>query len=336
MLAAACQPLHLPRMPRSLRSRVWLVLSLGLMVGACERNSNTPGGETAPGAAQAGHPAGAPQSAQAASWNSAAAGPALFAAGGNPSDAVDVLPRYDDSTIAQAPRTDTLLDRRPSVDLLSRRGLVGVATVSPVTPGNFTGSCTTWQTAHVSTTDGPPADWSVGFISGHAQALPMDSMSALSQADSSVRAADVARVAAALPNDTAPSFHGLPFALRDAHRFILPSGDTVIAAEVVRRLNIEANPSEEHLLVIMERDTIPGHNGGPPPFIAAYSERTSGPEDDVESAEVLAAAILGRGAHAITALIIGRDYGDGSSYTLVQRVAPRQWRELWNSAYVGC
>jgi hypothetical protein len=247
-----------------------------------------------------------------------------------------VLPRYDDSSIANAPRTDTLLDRHPSIDLLSRRGLIGVATVSPVNPGNFSGSCTAWPTAHVSTAQGPPPDWSVGFISGHAQALPMDSMAALSAADSSVRAADIARVASALPNDTAPAFRGLPFAVRDAHRFTLPSGDTIIAAEVVRRLNLEANPSEEHLLIIMERDTIPGHNGAPPPYVAAYSERTSGPEDDVEMAEVLAAAILGHGPHPIAALIVGRDYGDGSSYSLIERMAPRQWRAQWNSAYVGC
>ena len=74
----------------------------------------------------------------------------------------------------------------------------------------------------------------------------------------------------------------------------------------------------------------------PPPWIAAYSERTSGPEDDVEAAEVLTAVTLGHPPAAISAIIIGRDYGDGSSYSLIQRVAPRQWRLQWNSAYVGC
>lgn len=256
--------------------------------------------------------------------------------GGNPSDAVDVLPRYNDSTIADAPQTDTLLDHHPKVDLFSRRGLVGSATLSPESPGNFSGSCTTWPTAHVSSGDGPPPEWTVAFIAGHAVGLPMDSMGMLSAADSSARAIDVARVTAALPNDTAVNFRGIPFVVRDAHRFILPSGDTVISAEVVRRLNQEANPAEEHMLVVMERDTVPGHNGAPPPYVAAYSERTSGPEDDVESAEMLAAVILGRGPSAITALIIGRDYGDGSSYTLLQRVAAHQWRLQWNSAYVGC
>jgi len=164
----------------------------------------------------------------------------------------------------------------------------------------------------------------------------MDSMAALSSSDSGLRAADVARVAAALPNDTAPAFRGLAFVVRDAHRFTLPAGDTIIVAEVVRRLNQEANPAEEHLLVVMERDALPGHNGAPPPWIAAYSERTSGPEDDVEAAEVLTAVILGHAPSGVAAIVVGRDYGDGSSYSLIQRVTPRLWRLQWNSAYVGC
>lgn len=323
-------------MSRRLVSALWVAASVSTLAAlACERTTPTPAATTpASPTGQPGEPTHQP--ASAAAWNVSAAGPALFTAGANPSDAVDILPRYTDSSIADAPRTDTLLDHHPNVDLFTRRGLAASATLSPSSPGNFSGSCTTWPTAHVSAGGGPPPEWSVGFIAGHATAMPMDSMGALAGTDSATRAADVARVASALPNDTAAAFRGLAFVVRDAHRFTLPSGDTVIAAEVVRRLNQEANPAEEHLLVVMERDTIPGPNGAPPPWIAAYSERTSGPEDDVEAAEVLAAVILGHGPSALRAIIVGRDYGDGSSYSLIQRVAPRQWRLVWNSAYVGC
>ena len=124
--------------------------------------------------------------------------------------------------------------------------------------------------------------------------------------------------------------------MRDAHQFTLPSGDTVLAAEVVRRLNQEASPQEEHLLIVLERDTLPGPGGAAPPYIAAYSERVSGAEDDVESSEMLAAVLLGRGPRQRAAIVIGRDYGDGSSYTLLERVGPRRWRARWNSAYAGC
>jgi hypothetical protein len=164
----------------------------------------------------------------------------------------------------------------------------------------------------------------------------MDSVATLNAQDSARRAADVARVASVIPGDTAPAFRGLPYAVRDAHRFTLPSGDTVIAAEVVRRLNQEDNPQEEHILIIMERDTVPGPNGAPQPYIAAYSERTSGPEDDVETDEVLAGVLLGHDPHGIPTIILDRDYGDGNAYTLIQRSARRVWRARWSSAYVGC
>jgi hypothetical protein len=310
--------------------------ALVIAPAACERKAPAERG-AASSSAPANEAAAAPAPAAAtAGWNDTIAGPDLFVAGANSSDAVAVLPRYTDSTLGDAPATDSVLARRPRVDLFARRGAVGPATLTPGAAGNFSGSCTAWPTARVTTPQGAPPDWSVAFVGGHAVALPMDSVAALSSADSARRAAAVAHAASALPNDTAAAFRGLPFAIRDAHRFTLPSGDTVIAAEVVRRLNQEANPQEEHLIVILERDTVAGPNGAPPPYVAAYSERTSGPEDDVETSEVLAGVVLGRGAHATPALVIGHDYGDGSSYTLLQRTAPRRWRARWNSAYVGC
>ena len=269
-------------------------------------------------------------------WNDTIAGPSLFVAGANPTEAIDVMPRFTDSTVVEAPATDTALARHPEVELFARKGLVGTAKLSSQADGNFSSSCTTWPTAHVNTVGGPPPDWSVAFATGHATALPMDSVPVLSQTDSAKRAAEVARVASALPNDTAQSFRGIPFSLRDAHRFVLPSGDTVIAAEVVRRLNQEANPEEEHIFILMERDTVRATPGTPPAYIAVYSERTSGAEDDVETDEVLAGVLLGRGSKVIPTIVLARDYGDGNSYTLIQRTGPRQWRARWSSAYVGC
>lgn len=269
-------------------------------------------------------------------WNDTVAGRDLFVAGANPTEAIDIMPRFTDTTLTSAPELDTVLARHPQVDLFARQGHVGTATLSAQAEGNFSGSCTTWPTAHVNTSDGPPPDWSVAFIAGHASALPMDSVPVLNAQDSAKRAAQIARVASALPNDTAESFRGVPFSLRDAHQFTLPSGDTVIAAEVVRRLNQEANPEEEHILIIMERDTVPGPNGAPPQFIAAYSERTSGAEDDVETDEVLAGVLLGHGPRVTPTIVLDRDYGDGNAYTLIQRTAPRQWHPRWSSAYVGC
>ncbi len=304
-------------------------------LGGCERRGSARATGAPAGASATASPTALPPPAATSTWNDSLAGPELFVAGGSPSDAVDVLPHYTDSSITDAPSADSLLDRHPHVDLFTRGGQVGTATLTPAASGNFSGSCTTWPTAHVTVPEGPPPDWSVAFTKGHATALPMDSIPVLSPQDSARRAAEIARVASALPNDTAAAFRGLPFSVRDAHRFVLPSGDTVIAAEVVRRLNQEDNPEEEHIILLLERDTT-ARAGNPGSSVAAYSERTSGPEDDVESAEVLAGVMLGRGSQAVPTLIVGRDYGDGNSYTLIQRTGPHVWRARWNSAYVGC
>jgi len=314
--------------------------ALGLLVAiiGCERSR--------PPAESAGSPAAAPtgaasgpgpaQPARLAGWNDTIAGPVLFVVGANSAEAVVVLPRFTDSTIGDAAGSDSLLDHHVRADLFTRRGIAGTAALARAAAGKFSGSCTAWPTAHLTTPQEPPPDWSVGFTAGHALTLAMDSMIGLPSVDSARRAAAIAHAASALPNDTAAAFHGIPFSVRDAHQFILPSGDTVLAAEVVRRLNQEASPQEEHLLIVLERDTLPGPGGATPPYIATYSERTSGPEDDVESSEMLAAVLLGHAPRQRPAIIISRDYGDGSSYTLLERVAPRRWRARWNSAYVGC
>lgn len=314
------------------------IVGLVVAIAGCDRSRSVRDSSTPPSIAPANTSVAAEPTpvARLAGWNDTLAGPDLLVTGTNSSEAVVIMPRYTDSTVADAPSSDSALGPHPRVDLFSRRGLAGAAVLAAAAGGNFTGTCTAWPTATVTTAQGPPPDWSVGFMSGHATALPMDSMMGLPSVDSARRAAAIARAASALPGDTAAAFRGLPFAVRDAHQFILPTGDTVLAAEVVRRLNQEASPQEEHLLIVLERDTLPAPGGGPPPFVVAYSERASGPEDDVESSEMLAAVVLGRAPRQHPAIIISRDYGDGSSYTLLERLAPRRWRARWNSAYVGC
>jgi hypothetical protein len=314
------------------------VVGLVVAITGCDRSRSPRDSSTSAAAvpATAGTAPEATRSSRLAGWNDTIAGPNLFVVGTNTSEAVVILPGYTDSTLADAPAADSALGQHPRVDLFSRRGLAGGATLASGAAGNFTGTCTAWPTATVSTAEGPPPDWSVAFASGHATALPMDSMMGLASVDSARRAAAIARAASALPDDTAAAFRGLPFAVRDAHQFMLPSGDTVLAAEVVRRLNQEASPQEEHLLIVLERDTVSGPGGAPRSYVVAYAERTSGLEDDVESSEMLAAVDLGHPPRQHPAIVIGRDYGDGSSYTLLERVAPRRWRARWNSAYVGC
>jgi hypothetical protein len=271
----------------------------------------------------------------------------LLVAGSNGGDAAIVLPQYDDSTLSDAPTTDSALHAGTRVDLFARSGLVGSATIAPAAAGSYSGGCTAWPAAHLMVPAGPPPAWSIAFLSGHAMALPMDSMADLSPRDSSRRAIAVDRVASALPDDTVAEFRGTPFVVDDAHRFVIPprqgptqgptqGSDTieVVAAELVRRLNTEANPREEHLLLIVEGGPPSGASGRAQAYVPAYWDRVSGAEDEVESSEVMAGVLLGSGR--TPAIIVGRDDGDGGSYTLLVRDAPHHWRVRWNSAYTGC
>ena len=198
--------------------------------------------------------------------------------------------------------------------------------------GNFTGTCTAWPTATVTR---PRDHRLIGRLVhvGHATALPMDSIVGW-------RASIPPAGPPPLPARHRPcrtnggGVPGVAFAVRDAHQFILPSGDTVLAAEVVRRLNQEASPGGAP----PDRARAgyrAGPGGAPPAYVVAYSERMSGLEDDVESSNARRGQ-LRHPPRQFPAIIVSRDYGDGSSYTLLERIAPRRWRARWNSAYVVC
>ena len=70
-------------------------------------------------------------------------------------------------------------------------------------------------------------------------------------------------------------------------RFTIPDGPQVVVATLVRQINQEATPLQERTLLVAERapsDTT---------FTTAYSERSYGDEETIESREVLAAVLLG-------------------------------------------
>jgi hypothetical protein len=316
--------------------RSWPVVVL-VVVGALacrgERGaSSTTAGSNSAASASSSTVPGKPPGMPALAWNDSSAGPALIVAGSNPSEAAVVFPHFNDSTLGAVTALDTAAVNRARVDLFNRSGSAGQAALALATAGTLSGDCTAWPTARVRSLEqgsgGVPPAWTVGFVAGHAMSIPMDSIATLSPLDSSRRAAEIALVASTLPNDTATAFRGLPFVVRSAGRLALDSGASVIAAEVVRSVNEEANPREEHMLLVSEHDSVTGKP------VAAYFERVSGPEDAVESSEILAAVRLG--PRRTPTIVISRDYGDGGAYTLLERVGRGRWRVRWNSAYTGC
>jgi hypothetical protein len=131
-----------------------------------------------------------------------------------------------------------------------------------------------------------------------------------------------------LPNDSSRAFRGLPFVIRAAHRFAPVVAMESVVAEIVRRVNVEANPREETLLLIAERHGAAGE------WRVAYSERAAGDELHVERATPLVAVRLGPAA--LPTLVIERSGADWITYAFIQRHGDGTWRETWESAHSGC
>ena len=161
-----------------------------------------------------------------------------------------------------------------------------------------------------------PSGWTVAFAS---TVLPvrLDSIESVSAADSSKLAADIARLASAVPNGRESRFTGLPFAVLAAHRLSL-SGSSVVIARVARRIPQEATPLEERTLVIGERS-------GAEPYALEYSLRAAGAEDNVEHHLLLGAVRAGEKDFVI--LEVERE--SGSRYEILERAPNGVWQLRW-------
>jgi len=246
------------------------------------------------------------------------AGPLLLVVAESPSRALVIAPDSANATAELA-----AIPHPASVTLLGRSGTVQTAELPAISDS---GACA------VATLNAapPPRPWNVGFIGGVLFPLVMDSIQSLNPADSASLAATVTRLASALPNDSAGRFSGLPFVVRSAWRFTIPGDVQVVVATLARQINQEATPLQERTLLIAERRT----NANDTTFSMAYSERSYGDEDTVESPDVLAAALLGSDRTA--AIVVSRDYGDETAYGLLERTGNGRWRARWTSARRRC
>jgi len=289
----------------------WMVLGLVGAV-ACERAKSPPPVETATAAPIS--PADSAKAATALSWD-ASAGPVLLVASATPAEAM-VIPSDSASATSQL----ASIPRPASVTLFGRNGSVQSAELPKLTES---GGCAT-GTLHAAP---PPRVWSVGFVGGVIEPIALDSTQSLSPADSLRLVVAVTRLASALPNDPAGRFVGLPFVVKDLWRFTIAGGPTVVIATLSRQINQEATPLQEHTFIIAERrakDTT---------LTRAYSERSYGLEETIESDEVLAAVMIGG---KTPALVLSRDYGEATAFSLMERGIDGRWRSVWRSPRRHC
>lgn len=299
-----------------------------LLIAACERETRAPTTDSTPPATTA-LPDSSASTSTRATWDPTL-GPVLVIAGDGQHDASVVFPTFSDSTLTDTTTFDTSILTGMSVDLFSRAGQSGTGRLRASKPRTRDG-CVAWPEAAVTVADsaGREGAWTVGLVSGRATPVALDSLETLAGADSARLTAEVARLASMVPADTAAAFHGIPFFVRQVWRFRTAAGTDVLIANVTRRINQEANPREEQLLLLAERDG----NRPDSRYTTAYHERVSGHEEAIETTDVLAAITLAGGSPAIVLL---RDYGDGSAYALLTRTTNGEWRIGWSSAYAGC
>ena len=312
----------------AVRSSCYLLFLVTAIV-ACERQPQQ-GAADSPGL-----PAPAPAEtttvpADRPVWD-ASLGPVLLVPGEAQHDASVVFPTFTDSTLTDTTTFDTSIIPGMRVDLFSHAGQTGTGQLRPANRRARDG-CVAWPEAPVAITDTIVRSgvWTVGFAAGRAIPLAMDSLESLSGADSARLTAEVSRLASLLPADTAAAFHGIPFFVRQIRRFRAEPDKEILVANVTRRINQEANPREEQLLLVAERSDAQSDAR----YTTAYHERVSGHEEAIETTDVLAAITVGRNGRP--AIVLIRDYGDGSAYALLTPVPAGGWHVGWSSAYTGC
>jgi hypothetical protein len=263
-------------------------------------------------------------------WDTSA-GPIMFVRGTTTAEAYVVFPTVTDSTPPADVHFDSSLSRNANVELFQRAGNGGTARVSASGGGEWDpDQCIEWPSAKVQTAANGEAGsgWTVGFLKGRAKALPLDTIEALAHADSAKLAADITRLVSTA-NDTSRTFRGIPYSVRTAYRFTPAAGVEAVVADVVRTLNQEANPQEEHTLVVGERPA-----GTSAPYKLAYREVTAGSDETLESSDVLAAVTIGSPPHVD--LVLGREGYESNAYALLERQPNGSWHLRWMSAHTGC
>lgn len=171
----------------------------------------------------------------------------------------------------------------------------------------------------------PSVPWGVGFVGRAPAGLQVDSIRSISRQDSTLLTAGIFRLASSVPNTPGGRFAGLPFSLVDLWRVKTADGITIVVGTTKRQINQEDSPLEERTLVVAEVDAS-GALG------RSYSARSSGPEETVEGSELLAAVSFG----GATQLIFSHDYGEETSYGIVERSTQGVWTLRWVSRRFSC
>ena len=311
--------LQITTMPPHFARSITAVLLIGA-IEACNSDRKPTADTTAVSPAPANQPA-VPR--VNTGWEDSVSGPALVLPVADNSAAVSiVLPMMNDSTLSHAApvSADPLLGT--TIDLFDRSGPAGSAQLFSRGQSSPAEGCLAWPV--LSLREPIAKTWQVGFKSGVAVSIPLDSLEGLTSADSVSVTTELARLASALPASNDSAFQGLPFSVRKAYR----TKQSILIGDIVRKINEEANPREEHLLLIAEPN--PSDRAH---YVTVFHSRAAGSEEAVRTSDLLAAVQFVRNKK--TSLVISFGYENGNRVALIER-ASGSWKVTWRSAYTGC
>ncbi len=305
------------------RRRIASLLILAFAgIAGCKERQNAPAPDTS--MATPSPRAVIPASSVNPGWDSAAGSVLLLPVSNMPYSVSVVLPALTDSAMASAKSFDIGKLSGIEVDLFGKAGKVGSGSLVAQSQHSVVEGCLSWPTGQLS--GATATNWWIALEKGRVVGIPLDSLEGLASADSAEMAKQIVLAATSLPAASDSVFRGIPFAIRRAYRFML-GRSVVILSDVVRKINEEANPREEHLVLIVEHPS-----GGS--YHVAYQSRSSGPEESLVTVEALAAVrFIQRNQPAI---FISSEYEDGGQVGLIERKGEAQWRTVWRSAYTGC
>ena len=239
-------------------------------------------------------------------------------------DAALILPGLTDSSLASTAHFDLDALKNTPLDLFNSQGLIGSSSLNVISQSADLSGCLNWPKGRL--VNSIPGEWRIGLEKGRATGVRVTSMEKMQGEDSTRLVADVLNSATHL-TDASATFHGIPFFVRKAYRFQTPV-ISAIAAEIVRKINEEANPREEHMLLLAERQA------GGADYRIAFHTRSAGVEESLETSDIVAAFTLVKSGQLVVVLTF--DYEDGGKFGLLERISTNEWRLVWKSAYTGC
>jgi hypothetical protein len=260
----------------------------------------------------------------ATGWDSVA-GSFMVIPGTDSIDAAVVLPGLTDSLLNSTKHFELSGLENAVLDLFSLRGFVGRSSLHISSQSAEAVGCLAWPEGRL--TGVIPAQWRVGLEAGKAGGIKVVPIDATQGKDSTTLIADVLDVASQLPQGGDAAFKGIPFSVRNAYRLVIPE-TSVIVGEVVRKINEEANPREEHVLVVAERRSTAGA------YHLAFHMISAGVEESLQTTDLLAAIRIIKTSRL--AVVVSFDYEDGGKIGLLERISEGTWQLTWKSAYTGC